>query len=95
METVKDYISRVALFKIAVYLHRNQGRRLNITTISKRCDITFAHTVKMIRLMHANGFVVMARRGREVAVFLTDDGKEFVECVANMFRILNIDSESA
>ncbi|GEM_PF-5961855 len=95
METIKDYIGKMALFKIAIYLYHNQGRRLNITTISKRCDITFAHTVKMIGMMHANGFVDRVRRGREVVVFLTDDGKEFVECVANMFRILNINSEMA
>ena len=79
---IEDLFLRKKPARLLVYLKREETPYAS--TLAKRIDCTYSHTVKLLQKMQDFGLVKFAKKGRVKFIELTDFGKD----LADEFEIL-------
>lgn len=65
----------------------NMNERKNTIKTSKKSNLTYSHTYKVLDDLENLGLIISIRNGRERLVELTDKGKEAKECILNLKKL--------
>ena len=68
--------------RLLVYIKKDQ--KAYASTLAKKIDCTYAHTVKLLAKMEKHGLVSFKESGRVKFIELTDFGKELAEYFENL-----------
>ena len=82
----EKFILRQAVVKILLVLKYNDG--VSMTYVSKKADLTFSQTVKVLGKMEKLGLVSFEKIGRIKLTYLTEKGKEVAQRVEELMKSL-------
>jgi len=62
---------------------------INKKRLSKLAYVTYSHTCQVLKILEERGIVDFVNEGKEIEVFLTEDGEKIADHMADIKVILN------